>query len=292
MASRPVVTIGNFDGVHLGHRALLDAARLRAGADEVLAITFDPSPRDVMQPGHGVPLVQTVGDRVRTLEEAGADRVEVVPFSKALAAWSPERFALDILAGAHGASGVVVGWDFRFGKGRAGDASTLRTTLGVPVDEVGAVLLDGLPVSSTRVRGAVQTGDLVLAARLLARPHEVAGTVVQGDHRGRSIGIPTANVRPDTELLPPPGVYAVRALVDGAWRDGVANLGDRPTFGPGAGRLEVHLLDGAPDLYGQRLRVGLVARLREERAFASVDALVAQIHADIAAARAALAAHP
>ncbi len=285
MDSRPVVTIGNFDGVHLGHRALLAAARELAGSGSVTALTFAPSPRDVMQPGHGVPQIQTLDDRVRTLREAGADEVTLVPFTQELSTWSPERFARDILAGEHGAAGVVVGWDFRFGKGRSGTPDTLRTTLGVPVVEVQAVLLDGAPVSSTRTRQAVLDGDLGLAARLLTRPHEVVGRVVRGDQRGRTLGVPTANVRPDTELLPPPGVYAVRAWVDGVWVNGVANLGDRPTFGPGRGRLEVHLLDGSWELYDQVLRVALVARLRDEVKFDGVEALVAQIHSDIHHAR-------
>jgi riboflavin kinase/FMN adenylyltransferase len=296
---RPVVTIGNFDGVHLGHRALLAAARdlgrrLAKTPGEprrVTAVTFDPTPRDVMQPGHGIPQIQTLADRVRTLREAGADAVVVEPFTRELAGWSPERFADEILGVRLGARGIVVGWDFRFGHDRAGDAELLRHRLGVPVEQVGPVLLDGEPVSSTRVRRAVLAGDLDLAARLLDRPHEIVGPVVVGDRRGRTIGFPTANVRPETALLPPPGVYAVRAVLPGGeLRGGVANLGERPTFGPGRGRLEVHLFDFDGDLYDAPLRVQIVARLREERAFPTLEALVTQIRADADAARARLVA--
>ncbi|MCB9682455.1 MAG: riboflavin biosynthesis protein RibF [Alphaproteobacteria bacterium] len=286
----PVVTVGNFDGVHLGHRALLAAARDLAGPDgTVLAYTFHPSPRDVMQPGHGVPLVQSIDDRVATLLGAGADHVVVEAFDRAYADHSAAWFVEDVLVARLHATGVVVGWDFRFGKGRAGDEGLLRALLDVPVRVVDGVTLDGAVVSSTRVRQAVQDGDLGHAARMLARPHEVVGPVVRGDARGRRIGFPTANVAPVTELLPPAGVYAVRVDVDGTWVSGVANLGDRPTFGPGRGRLEVHLLDFDGDLYDRVLRVRLVARLRGERAFDGVDALVAQIRRDADAARAVLA---
>jgi riboflavin kinase/FMN adenylyltransferase len=293
-SDRPVgaVTVGNFDGVHLGHRALLDAARVRADAlgGPVVVCTFHPPPRDVMAPGNGVLHVQTLDDRIDELGRQGADVVVVEPFTRELAGQPPEWFATEVLSRRLGAGAVVIGWDFRFGRGRAGDGALLRRTLDVPVDEVVAVEVDGAPVSSTRVREAVAAGEVAAAARLLGRPHEVVGVVVPGDARGRRLGFPTANVAPDTALLPAPGVYAVRARVGDGWVDGVANLGRRPTFDGEGLRLEVHLLDGAPDLYGQRLHTGFVARLRGEVAFPDVDALRAQIAVDVAAARAALGA--
>jgi riboflavin kinase/FMN adenylyltransferase len=302
-APRPaVVTIGNFDGVHLGHQALLRRARALADAVAaawsvdpsgvgVVALTFDPSPRDVMQPGHGVPAIQPLGDRVALLREHGADVVCVEPFTAELASWSAEAFAERIVAERLGGVGVVVGWDFRFGAGRRGDAGLMARVLGVPVEVVGAVDVGGAPVSSTRVRLAVAAGRLDEACALLGRPHRLSGTVVHGDHRGRTIGFPTANVQVETALRPPDGVYAVRAqrAEGGPWMSGVANLGRRPTFEPGVAALEVHLFDRELDLYGARLHVELVQFLRPERRFDGLDALVAQIRLDADAARAVLA---
>ena len=282
----PVVTIGTFDGVHRGHQALVARARALAGAEgRVCAFTFDPSPRDVMRPDHGVPTIQSVDDRVAWLGRAGADDVLLEPFSLDYAQRSAEDFAHEVLRDRLGATGVVVGWDFRFGRGRGGGVDTLRAALDIPVVQVEAVEIAGAPVSSTRIRQRVRDGDVSLAAQLLGRPHELVGTVVRGDGRGRTLGIPTANVRPDTELCPAPGVYAVRATWDGGAADGVANLGDRPTYGPTEGRLEVHLFDVDVDLYGRELRVGFVSRIRGEQRFDGVEALVAQIHDDIATAR-------
>lgn len=293
----PIVTIGNFDGVHVGHRALLDRARGLAGPDRrVCVLTFDPPPRAVLRPGQQVPPIQSMDDRIATLHAAGADDVVVEPFDRAYATQTADAFAADIVAGRLGAAGVVIGWDFRFGRDRAGGVDALRAAVPGPVEQVGGVTLDGGIVSSTRVREAVAAGDVEAAARWLARPHALVGPVVAGDGRGRTLGVPTANVVVDTALCPPPGVYAVCAQVapGGPWRPAVANLGDRPTFGPTRGRLEVHLVDGAPvpDLAGRTLRSGLVARLRDERRFADLDALVAQIHRDIDAARRALEASP
>ncbi len=293
-----VVTIGSFDGVHRGHQALLDAARALAGdlgVATVVALTFDPFPRDVMSPGHGVPAIQSLADRAAALVARGADGVVVQTFSRAFSEVSAEDFAHDLLAHGLGAAGVVVGWDFRFGAGRRGDAALLRSALGVPVLSVPALEdpAEGpnrSPVSSTRIRGLVREGDVAGAARLIGRPHEVVGQVVRGDARGRDLGFPTANVVPETPLSPAAGVYAVRVDVgDGVWRDGVANHGVRPTVGVGAAPLEVHLFADPGDLYGRTLRVALVARLRGERRFPDLDALRAQIAQDVAAARDALA---
>jgi riboflavin kinase/FMN adenylyltransferase len=292
-AGPSIVTIGNFDGVHLGHQALLSAARRLAtprGA-QVVAYTFDPLPRDVMAPGHGVPRIQTLQDRAAALLAAGADRVVIERFSRVLSRRTPMWFVHTALRDRLGAVGAVVGWDFRFGRDRGGDAELLAAELEV-AEVVGAVELDGLPVSSTRARRAVLDGDLTLAGRLLGRPHTLAGPVVHGDARGRTIGFPTANVAVETELLPPTGVYAVRALVDGAAVPGVANLGVRPTFGGGRLGLEVHLLGWSGDLYGRRLIVEVVGRVRGEQRFAGVEALRAQIALDVAAAKALLGEAP
>jgi riboflavin kinase/FMN adenylyltransferase len=288
--ARPVVTIGNFDGVHLGHRALIAAARALAlpqGAP-VCVYTFDPAPRDVMAPGHGVPAIQSVADRVRWLGELGVELVVVEPFTRAYAGLSAESFARDYLGRRLRASGVVVGWDFRFGEGRRGDHELLRGLLDVPVCRVEAVELDGEVVSSTAVRRAVSDGQVSRAARLLGRPHEVVGPVVHGDGRGRTLGLPTGNVQIETALRPKAGVYAVWARIDeggNGWWPGVANLGVRPTVGEGAAPLEVHLIDREVNLYGERLRVGFVERIREERRFPDLEALVLQVRQDVDTAR-------
>lgn len=288
---RPVLTIGNFDGVHLGHRALIDAARQLAepAGAPVCVYTFDPAPRDVMSPGHGVPAIQSLEDRVRWLGLAGVEQVVIEPFSRAYAAHTAREFAEVFLGQRLRAAGVVVGWDFRFGAGRKGDHELLRTLLDVPVRRVEAVRVDGEVVSSTAVRRMVEAGEVERAAALLGRAHEVVGPVVRGDGRGRRLGVPTANVQVRTALRPLAGVYAVRASVPGGeWWPAVANLGVRPTVGEGVAPLEVHLLDRSVDLYGAELRVAFVARLREERRFDGLDALVVQIGLDVVAARHAL----
>lgn len=287
----PVVAIGNFDGVHLGHRAVL--ARLFALAEARAApacvLTFEPAPTAILASERHQPRILTVDERVRRLHEAGVDAVVVEPFTRALADRSAEWFARELLGGALRAEGVVVGYDFRFGKGRAGDAATLRRLLpNIPVIEIPACTEANEPVSSSRIRKLVAAGDVASAAALLGRPHALAGTVVHGDQRGRTIGFPTANVQNEVELLPAAGVYAVRARVCGAVLPGVANIGVRPTFAGSESRVEVHLFDFAGELYGERLTVALVARLRGEVRFPSVDALVAQIRADADAARALL----
>jgi riboflavin kinase/FMN adenylyltransferase len=282
-----IVTLGTFDGVHLGHRALLDTARAAADARgmPVVAVTFDPSPRDVMQPGHNVPAIQRLEDRVRDLHAAGADEVVVLAFSQALASLPAEAFAVEVLGERLGAAGVVTGWDFRFGRGRVGDSALIARVLGVPTWSVPARTLAGQTVSSTAIRRCVAEGDLVGAAAMLGHPHRVSGVVVRGDQRGRTIGFPTANLRLETELRPPDGVYAVRVV---GHAGGVANLGGRPTVGDGVAPLEVHLFDFAGDLYGHTLEVAFIAALRPTRRFPDLQSLRDQIARDAAAARAVL----
>lgn len=287
-----VVAIGNFDGVHHGHRAIL--ARLRAHADArgvpALAYTFDPAPTAVLAPHRHQPRILTLPDRVRYLGDIGVDVVVVEPFTRAYAGHPAAWFVDEVLGRRLSARVVVVGYDFRFGMERGGDAAFVRARRpDMVVDEVEALALEGAPVSSSRIRKLVAAGDVVAAARLLGRPHRLRGTVVKGDQRGRTIGFPTANLDNEVELLPLDGVYAVRAAVDGGEpAAGVMNIGTRPTFSGHERRIEVHLLDGAGDLYGHELTVDLVARIRGERRFEGVDALVAQIRADVDAARQAL----
>lgn len=297
-ARSSIVTPGNHDGVHFGHRALLDAARAMATRDgsAVVALTFDPHPAAVLAPERAPALLTTIDRRRELLLAFGADRVEVVRFDRAFASLSPEAFVRSVLVESLDTHGVVVGPDFHFGKARAGDTDALRELgreHGFEVQTVGPVTLEGAVVSSTRVRQAVRAGDVRGAARLLGRLHDVDGRVVRGDGRGRSIGVPTANLDCDPVLLPEDGVYAVAARMLGEPDVllGVANLGVRPTFAAGRS-VEVHLLDVDRDLYDARMRVAFVERLRGEQKFDGVEALKAQIARDAAEARKLLTTEP
>lgn len=283
------MTVGNFDGVHLGHRALLDRLRAMAAAAGTsgVIITFDPPPVELLAPDRARPRIQTLEDRLEMLTGLGFD-VVVETFDRAYAAHGARWFADEVLQKRLGASAVLVGWDFKFGRGREGDAAALGALLPIPVASFGPWQQGDLVVSSSAIRKAVLAGDVASAAVWLGRPHRVVGTVVPGDGRGRTIGFPTANVAARTPLLPAHGVYAVRLVVDGETLPAVMNYGSRPTFGGGAPTFEVHALDRSIDLYGKDVGVDLIARVRDERRFAGVEALVAQIHEDVAAARSLL----
>lgn len=297
-----VLTVGSFDGVHRGHRRLLDrlvfAARSR-GARSVV-VTFDPHPREVLSPGRAPALITTPAERERLLAEAEVDVLQRLLFDARMADTEAREFVSGTLLGLGDVLGFVVGYDFHFGKGRRGNADLLEAVgreRGFFVERVAAEAEEGVAVKSTRIREAVARGDLEAAAGMLGRPHLAAGRVAPGTGRGRSLGFRTANVDiPDPrKLLPPDGVYAVRVAGEdppGAAFDerGVANLGRRPTFGGGERMLEVHLLDSERGLYGREVVVRFIARLRDERAFDSPEALAAQIARDAARAREILGA--
>lgn len=293
----PAIAIGNFDGVHRGHTALVRQARSLAGPDgDVVILTFDPHPVQVLAPHAAPPLVTTQARKLELLAAAGADAVVVEPFTAELAALTPDAFVTEVLTGACGARHIVVGADFTYGKSRGGNVETLAAAgarHGFDVSVVAPVTVDGEVASSTRVRGYLRAGDVRRAAALLGRPYDVDGVVVRGAGRGKGLGIATANVDTDGVVLASPGIYAVtleRPGADPRPLPAVASLGTNPTF-TDAGKLvlEVHVLDFDADLYGARVRVGFVERLRDEARFDAVDALLAQIHADIAAARAIFA---
>ncbi len=298
------LVIGNFDGVHKGHQAVLRQAVSEARAVRgwlACALTFDPHPAEVVGSG-APPLLTSITERAELMGALGIDRVYVRRFDANFAAWPPERFAEELVAGALGAKVVVVGQDFRFGAKRAGNLGLLRALgqrLGFEVRVAAVASDDEGPYSSTRVRDALALGDLDAARGVLGRPHALSGVVVHGAGRGRTIGFPTANVDGIVEMLPTDGVYAVgveRLGNAGALAflhaRGVANIGFRPTVGGSHRTVEAYLLGFNGDLYGARLRLRLLARLRNERKFSSLEELKAQIARDTAEAHSVLAGEP
>lgn len=293
-----VVTVGTFDGVHLGHIAVLReiASRATAAGRKSVLVTFEPHPLEVVNPQAAPPLLTTGPERREVLALTGLDYVVFLRFDRELAAYTPERFVREVLIGRCGMRELVIGHDHGFGRGRSGDVETLRrlgASDGFAVDVVGAVELGGHAISSTAIRRAVGGGDLRTAARLLGRPYTVSGRVMQGAGRGRTMGVPTINVGEfgDRKLLPPDGVYAARV----EWRDGQAggmlNQGPRPTFGDTRRTVEVHLFGVDEDLYGEWVRVEWVERLRDVERFTSGDQLQDQLKRDRAEALDALARH-
>ena len=283
---RSAAALGNFDGVHLGHVALVGEALAAAGASGAtpVALTFDPHPSRVLSPDRAPSTLMTAAQKAEALAALGVGAVVVVPFTVELASLSPLEFAREVLVGRLGASCVVVGEHFRFGRGRSGDLKALRALgreLGFAVRGVSPVLCQGLPISSTRIREAVARGDVGSAREMLGRPYSIDGDVGRGDGRGRSLGVPTANLEPRNELLPRRGVYAGRCRSGGREWPAVANVGYRPTFGSGALVVEAHLIGFQGNLYGSSLRLAFLERLRDERAFPDAAALRAQIRSDV-----------
>jgi len=286
------IALGVMDGVHLGHQAVIANARTFAAAKnrKLLAAVFEPPPRRHFRPDAPPFRLQTPAQRARALAAIGVDAVIELPFDHALATIEASDFAAQILAARFRAAHVAIGFDFRFGRGRAGDAAALAefgARDGFAVGVASAVELDGEKVSSTRIRALVEQGEVAAAALLLSRPWAIEGAVETGQQRGRTIGFPTANIALGAYLHPRFGVYAVRARVGDETFGGVANIGVRPTVGAAAPLLEAHLFDYAGDLYGQTVEVALVAFIRPEQKFDGLDALRAQIARDAAAARAA-----
>ncbi len=296
---RTVVTIGNFDGVHLGHQHVVRRAREAAaelGVDAVVAVTFDPHPMAVLRPDHAPPTLTGIPDRAALLGGCGVDAVLALPFDRAMASWSPEEFIQRVLVDALHARGVVVGANFRFGNRAAGDVATLREA-GVRHDfEAEGIALDGGPQvwSSTYVRTCLSTGDVSGAAEALGRPFTVRGVVVEGDRRGRELGYPTANVPTDGRTATPAdGVYAgwLRRRDTGETYPAAISVGTNPTFdGDRRRRVEAHVLDRTDlELYGVEVEVSFIEWLRGMVRFDGVDALVATMDDDVARAREVLA---
>jgi riboflavin kinase / FMN adenylyltransferase len=291
----PVVALGNFDGVHVGHQTILRAAieRARAAGGSALAVTFDPLPAKVLNPKRAPRLILTPEDKHELLRSFGLDGVIVLTFSAEFSMLSPEEFLREYLRRRIGARIVVVGHSVSFGHARAGNAEVMRRLgreLGFETTVIGPIECDGIVVSSTQVRAMIEAGDMKRAAILLGRPHFLRGPVVHGRERGRTIGFPTANIQSRTECLPPDGVYATRVVMEDGSYPSITNIGMRPTFGEPERSIEAHIFDFNRDIYDREVKLEIAERIRPERKFESAQALAAQIASDLQRAKEILAA--
>jgi riboflavin kinase/FMN adenylyltransferase len=294
---KPVLALGNFDGVHLGHQAIFRQVVSRAQeiGGTSMVFTFEPHPLQLLAPEKSPPLLTTFEQKMRLIAALGIEVGLRVAFTEAFAHQSPIDFIRQVLCQAIGVHDLVVGYDFRFGHRRAGTTALLQdqaATFGYRVAVVSAITQEGVVVSSSNIRRLLQEGQVEAAARLLGRYYAVEGPVVQGFHRGAALGFPTANVQPLNDVVPRTGVYAVRVAVQDRLHLGVANVGYNPTFGNQALSVEAHLFDFAADLYGLTLRIEFVKRIRDERKFGSIAELAAQIACDTQQARAIHAQQP
>ncbi len=288
------VTIGNFDGHHHGHRALLkqvvETARRQAGT--ALVLTFDPHPVKILAPQVNLMFLTTPEEKLAHFEAAGIDEVVFLEFTPGFAALSPAEFAKQVLCDGIGTRELFVGEHFAFGKGRVGriaDLFEFGAQFGFRVHPVSPVVIEGEVVSSTRIRQLIQAGDLRKAIRFLGRPYSIEGVVIPGAHRGTELGWPTANLRlPSGRVIPPDGVYAAQVIWNHRPLNSVVYIGTRPTFGAGERLLEVSILDERLDLYGELIRVQLINFVREDKVFASAEDLTRQIAVDVETARAQL----
>jgi len=286
----PVATVGNFDGLHRGHRAIVDRVleRARATGASSLLITFDPHPLRVLAPERAPFMITTRRQKLALFEEAGLEYILVLPFTVELAEVTAERFVREHLSEGLGLKEVYVGANFNFGRGRAGTADLLVrlcADLGIRAEKVPECRYLGSPISSSRIRRAVAAGEVELARELLGRPLAIEGTVVHGDGRGAKLGFPTANLAPQNELIPQDGVYVTEAVVEREVHPAVTNIGSRPTFSEAQYAVETHLLGGHRNLYDQLMEVRFLARLRQELKFESPAALVEQVQRDVQRAR-------
>jgi riboflavin kinase / FMN adenylyltransferase len=283
---QPVLALGNFDGMHRGHLKIIE--RVRRGAEErgstSVAMTFDPHPSKIVRPDKAPPLLMTHQQKLEALARGGMHGVAIVRFTPELAQWDPETFVRSVLVEWLHVAEVWVGANFLFGHDRSGNFSLLRSLgarYGFRAEKIDPVRYKDFVVSSTRVRRLIAEGRVDEAGALLGHYYALDGTVVQGAKRGRELGFPTANVCAENELVPPAGVYATTVTIDGMAYASITNIGTRPTFESGDERvIESHLIDFDKDMYGTRVRVGFVQRLRDEKKFDGVDALKAQIASD------------
>lgn len=291
------VAQGTFDGIHLGHQAVIRTAVDRAGVLGVrpVAVTFDPNPLAVLRPAEAPPELLPLDERLERIAELGPEVCLVIPFTVEFSRVEAESYVRDVLLGLLRAREIVVGFNHAFGRAARGTPELLRRLsepAGVAVHVVPPLRVDGVAVSSTSIREALRDGDVRRATSLLGRPHTVTGLVARGAARGRVLGFPTANLAGPPGLLPADGVYTARAAWDGESAPAVVNVGVRPTVDGATRLVEAHLLDVAPDLYGRRLTLGFLDRIRPERRFESLEALRSQIADDVRTARRLLGASP
>jgi len=286
-----VLTLGVFDGLHLGHQRIMQTVveRAKTVGAVATAITFDPHPRAVLHPETAPPLLQTLDQRLANFELLGIEQAIVVPFHRDFASQPAEVFLVDIIRDRLHAKEVYLGKGFAFGKDRGGNIDLLHHVadeLGFVADEVDEVQIRGLRISSSRIRELLADGRVNLARRMLGRPYGVEGVIIRGNRRGHTIGFPTANLKPHNRVIPKYGVYATATLIDGVWRKGVTNIGVRPTFETEAEpSIETYVFDFDGDLYGDVLRVRFLHRIRDERKFNGIGELKAQIEKDTNRAR-------
>ncbi|HMT07338.1 MAG TPA: bifunctional riboflavin kinase/FAD synthetase [Pyrinomonadaceae bacterium] len=290
--ARPtVLTLGVFDGLHIGHQRIMQTVVERAKAVGAVptAITFDPHPRAVLHPETAPPLLQTLDQRLANLEHLGIEQTIVIAFDAEFASQPAEIFLKDVVAERLQAKDVYLGEGFAFGRGRGGNIGLLQKMagqLGFVADEIPEVRLRGRRVSSSEIRKLLDEGRINLARRMLGRPYGVEGVIIRGDRRGHTIGFPTANLKPHNRVIPRYGVYATASLIDGVWRKSITNIGVRPTFeSDSVPSIETFVFDFDGDLYGDVLRVRFLHRIRDERKFNGIDELKAQIERDTQTAR-------
>ena len=292
----PVLTIGTFDGVHLGHRAILGEV-VRYAKDtggESILITFEPHPRKILFPGQPLHLLTSPDQKAELVTATGIDHIVIAPFTREFSELSAAAYIREFLVEKFHPKNIVIGYDHRFGNDRRGDLSLLRAYAGThhfAVAEIPAQMIDAATVSSTKIRRSLAHGDVQAAAVMLGRQYSFTGTVIRGAQLGRTIGYPTANILPQDkeQLIPANGVYAVRVTADGKTLNGMMNIGVRPTVSNEMSlHLEAHLFDFSGDLYDKMIGVAFIARLRDEQKFASLDALKTQLNLDEIAARKAL----
>jgi len=291
IAKPTVLTLGVFDGLHLGHQRIMRTVVERASAvgATATAITFDPHPRAVLHPESAPPLLQTLDQRLANLEVLGIEQAIVIKFDLDFASQPAEDFLRNIVRDRLHAREVYLGKGFAFGQGRGGNIELLRrmsVELGFVADEVDEVQLRGARVSSSKIRELLNEGRINRARRMLGRPYGVEGVIIRGDRRGHTIGFPTANLKPHNRVIPKFGVYATASLIDGIWRDSITNIGVRPTFEETSEpSIESYVFDFDDDLYGDVVRVRFLHRIRDERKFNGIEELKAQIERDTRVAR-------
>ncbi|MHB8880696.1 MAG: bifunctional riboflavin kinase/FAD synthetase [Thermodesulfovibrionales bacterium] len=288
--SNSVITLGNFDGLHLGHQELIKKviARAKETGGTSMVVTFRPHPLKILCPEKCPPLISIYEEKIGLIEALGIDVLVKIPFTLEFARMAPEDFVKDILFGLLGAKEIFVGYNYRFGRDRAGNIEMLKdlgARYGFAVRQVEQISLAGEVISSTKIRHLLREGGVEQAARLLGRNYAITGVVIRGDGRGRSLGFPTANIAPKHAIIPSHGVYAVRLFVRDRLYDGIANIGMRPTFDKKTLSIEAYIFDFDEDIYGEEISVYFLKKIRDEIKFNSIDELIRQITSDIEASR-------